>query len=137
MNKEDLEKIKPGMEASVERIVTQELTLKRVNSEWPAVFSTPAMIGMMELASSLAVRPALPPGTITVGVRIEVDHIKALPAGETVIATSKLVEINGSRLTFEVEARNGSVVIGRGRVFQSIVDHSRFNAIAAGKSTSS
>jgi hypothetical protein len=36
-----------------------------------------------------------------------------------------------------VEARNGSVVIGRGRVFQSIVDHSRFNAIAAGRSTSS
>jgi predicted thioesterase len=137
MNKEDLEKIKPGMEASVERVVTQELTLNRVNTEWPAVFSTPAMIGMMELASSLAVRPALPPGTITVGVRIEVDHIKALPAGETVIATSKLVEINGRRLTFEVEARNGSVVIGRGRVFQSIVDHSRFNAIAAGKSTSS
>jgi predicted thioesterase len=71
-----------------------------------------------------------------VGVRIEVDHVKAVPAGVTVTAVSKLVEINGRRLTFEVEARSGADVIGRGRVFQSIVDHSRFNAIAAGKPAS-
>jgi fluoroacetyl-CoA thioesterase len=126
-------KIEPGLEGFCERVVSQELTLASVDPNWPAVFSTPAMIGMMELASSRAVRQSLPPGSITVGVRIEVDHIKAVPAGVTVTAVSKLVEINGRRLTFEVEARSGTDVIGRGRVFQSIVDHSRFNAIAAGK----
>jgi len=46
------------------------------------------------------------------------------------------VEIDGRRLTFEVEARSGSDVLGRGRVTQSIVNHSRFNAIAAGKPAS-
>jgi fluoroacetyl-CoA thioesterase len=94
------------------------------------------MIGMMEMASSRAVRQCLPPGSITVGVRIEVDHIKAVPAGATVTAASKLVEIDGRRLTFEVEARSGADVIGRGRVYQSIVDQARFNAIAAGKPAS-
>jgi predicted thioesterase len=126
-------KIVPGMEGFCERVVSQEMTLAHVDSNWPAVFSTPAMIGMMELASSRAVQPALPPGAITVGVRIEVDHVKAIPAGVTVIAVSKLVEINGRRLTFEVEARSGAEVLGRGRVFQAIVDHSRFITIAAGK----
>lgn len=127
------EEIKPGLKGSCERVVTHELTLTHINPEWPAVFSTPAMIGLMEFASSLAVRPALPPGSIQVGVRVEVDHLKAVPAGATVTAYSKLVEIDGRRLIFEVEARSGADVIGRGRIFHAIVDHSRFVASAAGK----
>jgi fluoroacetyl-CoA thioesterase len=126
-------KIEPGLQGFCERIVSPEWTLANFDPRWPAVFSTPAMIGMMEMASSLAVRPALPQGSITVGVRIEVDHLKAVPVGATVIATSKLVEIDGRRLIFEVEARSGAEVIGRGRIFHTIVEHSRFAANAAGK----
>jgi len=126
-------KIEPGLEGFCERVVSQELTLAHVDPNWPAVFSTPAMIGMMEMASSRAVRRALPPGSITVGVRIEVDHLKAVPAGATVIVVSKLVEIDGRRLIFEVEARSGTELIGRGRIFHAIVEHSRFVANAAAK----
>jgi fluoroacetyl-CoA thioesterase len=136
MTKGEPKKIEPGLQGHCQRVVTEELTLAHINPEWPAVFSTPAMIGMMEFASSRAVQAVLPPGSMTVGVRIEVDHIKAAPAGVTVTAVSKLVEIDGRRLTFEVEARSGSDVLGRGRVTQSIVNHSRFNAIAAGKPAS-
>jgi fluoroacetyl-CoA thioesterase len=127
------ETIKPGLEGSCERVVTQELTLANIDPSWPAVFSTPAMIGLMELASSRAILPALPEGSLQVGVRVEVDHLKAVPAGATVVVTSKLVEIDGRRLIFEAEARSGANVIGRGRIFHAIVEHSRFVAIAAGK----
>jgi len=130
------DKIKPGLEGSCERVVTPEMTLAHVDPDWPAVFSTPAMIGLMELASSRAIRPALPAGSIQVGVRVEVDHLKAVPAGATVIAASKLVEIDGRRLIFEVEARSGAEVIGRGRIFHTIVEHSRFVANAARKPAS-
>ena len=126
-------KIEPGLQGFCERVVSQEWTLAHYNPAWPAVFSTPAMIGMMEMASSLAVRPALPPGSITVGVRIEVDHLKAVPVGATVNAVSRLVEIDGRRLIFEVEARSGDDVIGRGRIFHTIVEHSRFAANAGAK----
>ena len=129
-------RIEPGLEGFCERVVSKELTLAHVDPSWPAVFSTPAMIGMMEMATSDAIRPALPAGAITVGVRIEVDHLKTVPAGVTVVAVSKLVEINGRRLIFEVEARSGADVIGRGRVFHTIVKHSQFVAIAAGKPAS-
>jgi predicted thioesterase len=78
----------------------------------------------------------LPAGSITVGVRIEVDHVKAVPAGANVIVVSRLVEINGRRLIFEAEARSGAEVIGRGRIFHTIVEHARFAATAAGKSAS-
>jgi fluoroacetyl-CoA thioesterase len=136
MTKGEPKKIEPGLQGHCQRVVTEELTLAHINPEWPAVFSTPAMIGMMEFASSRAVQAVLPPGSMTVGVRIEVDHIKAAPAGVTVTAVSKLVAIDGRRLTFEVEARSGGDVLGRGRVTQSIVNHSRFDAIAAGKPAS-
>jgi len=127
-------KIKTGLEGSCERVVSHELTLAYFDPSWPAVFSTPAMIGMMEFACSLAIRSALPPGSITVGVRIEVDHLKAVPVGASVIATSKLAEIHGRKLIFEVEARSGSDLIGRGRVFHAIVEHSRFAANAGAES---
>ncbi|HEX4643926.1 MAG TPA: hotdog domain-containing protein [Candidatus Acidoferrales bacterium] len=129
-------KIELGLEGFCERVVTPELTLAHYNPDWPAVFSTPAMIGLMECASSEATRLALPPGAVQVGVRIEVDHLKAVPVGATVMAASRLVEIDGRRLIFEAEARSGSHVIGRGRIFHTIVDHSRFVASAAAKHTS-
>jgi fluoroacetyl-CoA thioesterase len=136
MNQVLPEGIKPGLEGSCERVVTLELTLAHIDPNWPAVFSTPALIGLMELASSRAILPALPAGSMQVGVRVEVDHLRAVPAGATVIALSKLVEIDGRRLIFEVEARSGADVIGRGRIFHTIVDHSRFLAIATGKPAS-
>jgi fluoroacetyl-CoA thioesterase len=129
-------RIEPGLEGSCERVVSQEWTLSHYDPNLPAVFSTPAMIGLMEMACSHAIRPFLPEGTLPVGVRIEVEHLKAVPAGTTVTAFSKLVEIDGRRLIFEVEARSGADVIGRGRIFHKIVEHSRFIAIAAGKPAS-
>ncbi|HTC64002.1 MAG TPA: hotdog domain-containing protein [Candidatus Saccharimonadales bacterium] len=115
-----------GLEGRFERVVLQEWTLAHMDPNWPAVFTTPAMIGMMEMASSYAVRSALPPGSITVGVRIEVDHLKPVPVGATVTVVSRLAEIDGRRLIFEAEARSGEIVIGRGRIFHAIVEHTRF-----------
>ena len=134
MTQSDGTRIEPGLEATLERIVPREWTLAQFDPDLPAVFSTPAMIGLLEMVASRAIRHALPPGALTVGVRIEVDHLKAVPAGVTVVAKAKLVEITGRRLIFEVEARSGADVIGRGRIFRAIVERSRFADIAAGKS---
>ena len=125
--------LEPGLEGFCERLVSHDLTLANFNKDWPAVFSTPAMIGMMEMACSLAVRHALPPGSVTVGIRVEVDHLKPTPVGATVIAFSKLIEVNGRRLVFDSEARSGEELIGRGRIFHAIVEHARFIAKANGK----
>jgi len=111
-----------GLEATVERVVLPEHTIRHINPNLPAVFSTPSMIGLMEHASVLAVLPELPPGAITVGTRIEVDHLKAVPPGATVRAWAKLVEHRGRFLVFDVEARSGEHLIGRGRVFRAIVE---------------
>lgn len=110
-----------GLEAKVERVVAFEWTIAAYDSRLPAVFSTPAMIGMMEVAAAQAITPHLPEGTISVGTRIEVDHLKAVPQGAIVEARAKLAGSRGRFLVFDAEARAGSVVIGRGRVFRAIV----------------
>jgi fluoroacetyl-CoA thioesterase len=111
-----------GLEAAIERVVLPEHTIQHVNPNLPPVFSTPSMIGLMEHATVLAVLPSLPPGFITVGTRIEVDHLKAVPNGATVRAHAKLAGYQGRFLIFDVEARSGEHVIGRGRVFRAIVE---------------
>ena len=125
--------MEPGLQGVFERVVPPEWTLAQYGPSLPAVFSTPAMIGLMEMATSQVIRPALPEGALTVGVRIEVDHLKAVPAGVTVTVSAKLAEVNGRRLIFEVEAKSGADIIGRGRIHRAIVERSRFHAIAARK----
>lgn len=133
MTQGDPARMEPGLQGVLEQVVPREWTLAHYDPNLPAVFSTPAMIGLMEMATSQVIRPALPEGAITVGVRIEVDHLKAVPAGVTVEVSAKLVEVNGRRLIFEVEAKSGADVIGRGRIHRHIVERSRFHAIAAAK----
>jgi fluoroacetyl-CoA thioesterase len=119
-----------GLEASVEKVIPPEWTLAAFDPRLPAVLSTPAMIGMMEIAASHAVLPELPSGAITVGTRIEVDHLKAVPGGTTVRATARLVKHEGRFLVFDVEARSGDHVLGRGRVFRAIVEPKKFTTQA-------
>jgi fluoroacetyl-CoA thioesterase len=123
-----------GLEAEYERVVPHEWTIAAMNPKLPSVLSTPHMIGMMEGASARAVKDALPPGAITVGTRIEVDHLKAVTEGAVVRATAKLVEHRGRFLVFDVEARSGEHVIGRGKVFRAIVETAKHQAKADARS---
>ena len=127
---------KLGLSAYVERVVPHEWTITHYDPRLPAVLSTPAMIGMMEVAAAHAVQPALAPGTITVGTRIEVDHLKAVPAGATVGVTARLAQRKGRFLVFDVEARTGEHVIGRGRVYRAIVEPQGFHGKAKERSAS-
>jgi predicted thioesterase len=119
-----------GLESAIEKVIPREWTLAHFNPELPAVLSTPAMIGMMEIAAAQAVQAELPAGSITVGTRIEVDHLKAVPEGTSVRATARLVEHKGRFMAFEVDAKAGEHLIGRGRVYRTIVEPSKFHAKA-------
>jgi fluoroacetyl-CoA thioesterase len=125
-----------GLESAVQRVVPREWTIAAFDPRLPAVLSTPAMIGMMEVAAAQAVQPELPAGAITVGTRIEVDHLKAVTEGATVRAAARLVGYQGRHLVFEVEARSGDLVLGRGKVFRAIIEPTTFHARASARKES-
>jgi len=83
------------------------------------------MIGLMEMAAARAVAPKFARGEITVGTRIEVDHLKACTPGARVRVWARFDGANGRFLSFEVTAHCGEKLIGHGRVFRAIVDPAR------------
>ena len=117
-----------GLEHTFEQDVTFEFTIAHHDPRLPPVLSTPAMIGLMEMAAFRAVESKLAPGEITVGTRIEVDHLKSCPAGARVRIRARFERADGRFLVFEVSAHCGETLVGRGRVFRAIVDPSRLKS---------
>ena len=86
------------------------------------VFATPAMVALMENAAMNAVVGELPEGATTVGAMMNTTHIKPSAMGDTVSATAVLKEVEGRKLTFEVQAKDSKGVIGEGTHVRYIVD---------------
>lgn len=78
------------------------------------VFSTPALVELLENTAVLCVNPALQPGQATVGTQVDIKHLAATPLGMKVTANAKLIEINGKRLLFEVWAHDEHELIANG-----------------------
>lgn len=108
------QELKPGLEGEARANVSEENTAIAYGSGAVKVFATPAMIGLMEKAALSSVDPLLGEGLTTVGTRVEAKHLAATPVGMNVVARSRLIEVDGKRLLFEVEARDDLDVIGRG-----------------------
>ena len=116
----------PGMKGEATTTVVHENTAAAVGAGGVEVFGTPLMIALMENAAWQAVVAALEPGQVTVGTIVNVRHLAATPIGQQVRATAELVEINGRRLLFNVEAFDEHQKIGEGQHERAIVQLDRF-----------
>lgn len=111
--------IRPGLEARLERVVEGELITRHVGGK--GIFSTPAMIGLMEAASHKVLYGLLPADQTTVGYEVHVRHLAPAAPGSTVVVTSKLTEVKGNKLYFEVSCHQGETLLGSGIHKRAIV----------------
>lgn len=125
--------IKTGIKSSLEVTVTNELTAAVYGSGLVEVYATPAMIALMERTCQLSVQEQLPEGHLTVGILVDVRHLKATPVGMKVVCNSELIEIDGKRLVFRVVANDEEGMIGEGIHERFIVDQAKFMSKLAGK----
>jgi fluoroacetyl-CoA thioesterase len=79
------------------------------------------MIGLMERAGIEAVQAHLPEGHTTVGFEVHVKHFGATPKGKTVTVRAELVEIDGRKLRFKVEAHDEDKKVGDGTHRRAII----------------
>ena len=100
-------------------MVEGELITRHVGGA--GTFATPAMIGLMEITSHRSVERLLPEGHTTVGYEVHVRHLAAAKPGTTVVATSKLTEVKGDKLYFDVECHEGDKLLGSGTHKRAIV----------------
>src|ERR1700748_354081 len=85
------------------------------------VFSTPSMIMLMERAAREALRPFLEEGEESVGVEVQVEHTGPAVLDSTVRGVAKVVDIDGRRVGFELQAYAGDREIGRGKHRRALV----------------
>lgn len=115
-----------GLEHVDEVTVTSEMS--PVHLAPAVVLSTPRMIELMEWAALRSVQPHLGDDRTSVGIHVNVSHESGAREGEVVTVSSKLVEIDRRRLTFEVSVAVGDRVVGRGTHQRFVIDRGRFGA---------
>jgi len=105
-------------------MTTLEMRAKQLASD---VFSTPAMIGLMEYTCVLLVAPYLDENEQTVGIHVDVRHMAPTKIGQSVTVTSELLEINNNKLRFAVSAVNDQgVKIGEGTHRRALINTKQF-----------
>jgi fluoroacetyl-CoA thioesterase len=131
--------LRPGLEHTFSFLVSKEKTVPYVYPEsdlfrkMPEVFATAFMVGFMEWACMEALRPYLEVDECTLGTMINVTHQAATPAGMTVTAHVKCLEVDGKRTLWEVEVRDEVDLIGMGTHERFTVTHDKFVAKVAAK----
>jgi predicted thioesterase len=107
--------LEPGAVHEVSRIVTHELTADAMGNRGVMVLATPHVVGLLENAAAGLIHPTLPAGAGTVGTMIEMRHLAATPVGMAVRAKATLLESDGRRFLFQVEAWDAKEKIAEGR----------------------
>jgi len=126
--------LKPGIESTFTFRISESKTVPALYpeapefQEMPAVFATGFMVGFLEWACIKAINPHLDwPEEQTVGTHINVSHTAATPPGMEVTARVKLIEADGRRLKFELEAFDEKEPISRGTHERFIINGKKFD----------
>ena len=94
----------------------------------PAVLATGYLVGLCEWACIDLIKPHLDwPTEQSLGTHVNFSHVAATPPGLTVTVSSKLVAVEGRKLSFEVSAHDGVDSITAGTHERHIIDAARFN----------
>jgi fluoroacetyl-CoA thioesterase len=129
------ETLKPGIRYEHKFVVPTSKTVPALYPEaeefvaMPEVFATGFLVGFLEWACIKAINPHLDwPREQSVGTHIDVSHEAATPPGLEVTASVELLEVDGRRLLFAVEAHDGVDVISRGRHERFVINKEKFDA---------
>jgi fluoroacetyl-CoA thioesterase len=115
----DIEKLQPGLNAEITTVVDDSLVVKHMGGD--GVLSTPSMIGLMERAGIQAVQSILPEGYTTVGFEVHVKHFAPTAKGKKVTVRAELLEVDGRKLRFRVEAHDEDKKVGEGTHRRAVV----------------
>lgn len=115
-----------GLTHSEEIVVEHKDTAAVYGSGALEVFATPAMIAMMEMTSLKCVANKIGEENTTVGIAVNIKHLKASPVGHTIRCIAKVIEVDRKRLVFEVKCFDGEELIGEGTHERFVVNSAKF-----------
>jgi len=107
-------------------VVGEADTALAVGSGTVLVLATPRVIALCEKATCAALDGRLDEGCTTVGMRVQLDHLRPTAVGGKVEAEAVLERIEGRRLTFTVSASDTKGLVAAGKVTRILVEVDRF-----------
>ena len=125
--------LKTGIKGTKTVTVNEANTAKTMGSGTLDVFATPALIALMEETCWRSVADQLEDGCGTVGTLLEIKHTAPTPIGMDVTCESELVEVDGRRLVFTVQAHDAKGLVGEGRHERFVIQNEKFQAKANAK----
>lgn len=109
-----MDRLRTGLCGQEEMVVEERHLASAMGNVGAEVLSTHYVVLLMELASRNALEDLLMDGQMVLGTCIGIRHLAAVPKGFKVRAESRLVEIRGRSLTFEVTAYDPTDKIAEG-----------------------
>ena len=127
--------LETGIKGTKTVTVNEANTAKTMGSGTLDVFATPALIALMEETCWRSVADQLEDGCGTVGTLLEIRHTAPTPIGMDVTCESELVEVDGRRLVFTVQAHDAKGLVGEGRHERFVIQNEKFQAKANATNT--
>lgn len=125
--------LKPGIRHQFRYTVPDDKTVPNLYPEFaefremPEVFATGFMIGLIEGACQLAIKPYLDwPREQSLGTHVNFSHLAATPPGLTVTVDCEVIAVDGRRVTFRATAHDGHDLISEGTHERVVIDVTRF-----------
>lgn len=116
---------------NVKNSFTQKLTVntlhtaEHLGSGLLPVLATPALVALMENTAMQLIESA--EGKTSVGISIQLNHVKASGIDEIIACTANLIESDGKKFKFELTASNEKdEVIGSGTHERVLIDINKF-----------
>jgi fluoroacetyl-CoA thioesterase len=121
--------IEPGIERTDEFTVEDRLLTDVGGTLGVKVLSTPGMIAMMERCASILAFENLGDGQATVGFEVCIKHVAAAGEGSACTVHARLDEVvDGRKLRFAVEVKEGERTIGVGTHERRVIDQANFGS---------
>ena len=118
--------IEKGIKGYAETLVSADKCADSMGSGELRVFSTPAMIALVEEAAWKSVADKLDEGCGTVGTRVDIAHIGATLPNKRVTCETELCEVDGRKLSFTARVYDEKGKIGEGTHERFIIFNEKF-----------
>ena len=128
-----MEKITPGLVREETFTVEDVHTAYHIGSGDEKVLGTPWMISFMERVSNRLILGLLPAGCMSVGTRVDVNHLAPTPVNAVIRIRVEILTVHKARVTLKVEAWDSQDQIGAGEHHRAVVEKVRFMARVAQK----
>jgi predicted thioesterase len=115
-----------GLSGEKTILVGPDNRISFADQRMPSILATPWLIAHLEYTARDTIAPLLQENERSVGTYVEVEHLAPAPEGFTVTCRARVIHVDGTTISFQVEANDGIDTIAKGIHRRRVIDVDRF-----------